>query len=315
MEGKLARDPVDRRIAALAARQHGVVTRAQLGQVGLSGTPIDKRARAGRLHRLHRGVYAVGHGRLTLHGRFMAAVLACGDGAALSHGSAALLWGLPWTEGARIDVTVPGRGARSARRLVVVHRASLEPGEASAKSGIPVTSPGRTLIDLADYGRRRPLERALDEAAYLRLDVSGLEPRHGRRGSGLLAQVLAAHMWGTTFTRSQLEERFLSLCRQHELPPPEVNQRVQRYEVDFVWRARRLIVETDGHAAHGTRVAFERDRVRDAELTAAGWRVVRMTHRRLLGQPGAVAAQLAHLLQAHWRAPEAEPSPGPGLDE
>jgi very-short-patch-repair endonuclease len=298
MEGKSAQDPLDRRISGLATRQHGVITRTQLAVRGLSGTAIDKRVLAGRLHRLHRGVYAVGHPRLTRHGAFMAAVLACGKGAVLSHGSAALLWGLPWQAHAGIDVTVPGRGARKSRRSLIVHRARLTAREATTKDGIPVTSPSRTLIDLADYGRKRALERALDEAAFLRLDVSGLRPRHGRRGCGLLAEVLSEHTPGATLTRSQLEESFLSLCRLRGLRPPEVNRRVQGYEVDFLWRAEHLIVETDGHAAHGTRAAFERDRLKDAELTAAGWRVVRVTHRRLASQSQAVAAQLLRLLQA-----------------
>jgi very-short-patch-repair endonuclease len=153
-------------------------------------------------------------------------------------------------------------------------------------------------MDLADHGKRRPLERAIDEAAFLRLDTSGLRPKPGRKGSGLLARVLADHQPGSTLTRSQLEERFLSMCRAHGLAPPEVNRRIEGYEVDFAWRGQRLVVETDGHAAHGTRAAFERDRLKDAELTAAGWRVVRLTHRRLLGQPEAVAAQLLRLLQA-----------------
>ena len=128
--------------------------------------------------------------------------------------------------------------------------------------------------------------------------MGGLRPRHGRRGTGLLAEVLAQHRPGTTLTRSQLEERFLGLCREHELPLAQVNRRLLGYEVDFLWRPQRLVVETDGRAAHGTRAAFERDRVRDADLTAAGWRVVRITHRRLTADPDAVAALLRLLLGA-----------------
>jgi very-short-patch-repair endonuclease len=226
----------------------------------------------------------------------MAAVLACGPGTVLSHGSAALHWGLPWRETQRIDVTVPTPGGRGRRRLVIVHRARLEPGERTTKDGIPVTSPSRTLIDLADYGKRRSVERALDEAAYLRLDLTDLRPRQGRRGSGVLADLLARHDPGTTRTRSVMEERFLALCRDHRLPQPQVNTDIEGYGADFAWPAQRLIVETDGHGAHGTRRAFERDRLRDADLVAAGWRVVRITYRRLLAQPEAVAAQLCRLL-------------------
>lgn len=226
----------------------------------------------------------------------MAAVLACGPGAVLSHGSAAVLLGLPWRPNKWIDVTVPTPGGRAKRRLVIVHRSSVAPSERTTKDGIPVTSPSRTLVDLADYGRRRPVERALDEAAYLRLDVGGLKPRQGRRGSGLVAELLARHDPGTTRTRSDLEEIFLALCRDQELPEPEVNADIEGYEADFVWRRQRLIIETDGHGAHGTRAAFEADRVRDAELVAAGWRVVRVTYRRLLTKPQAVGTQLCRLL-------------------
>jgi very-short-patch-repair endonuclease len=283
-------------VARLAARQHGVLSRAQLVKLGLSEAAIATRVRTGRLHRVHRGVYAVGHPLLTGHGRFMAAVLACGKAAVLSHGSAALVWGLPWPDPGRVHVTIPPPGGRAPRALVVVHRARLGQGEATRRHRIPVTSPSRTLVDLADVGRSRALERALDEASYLRLDLSGLRPKRGRKGSGLLARVLADHQPGSTLTRSQLEERFLSLCRAHGLAPPGVNRRIEGYEVDFAWREPRLIVETDGHAAHGTRAAFERDRVKDAELTTAGWRVVRVTHRRLADQPEAVLAQLVRLL-------------------
>jgi very-short-patch-repair endonuclease len=297
MRAKLVEDPLDQRIAGMATRQHGVISRAQLLAIGAGSSAIGRALEAGRLHRVHRGVYAVGHPLLTRHGRFMAAVLACGEGAVLSHGSAALLWGLPWPDSARVHVTVPTPGGRATRRLLVVRRASLELAEISRRHRIPVTSPSRTLIDLADERRRRPLERALDEAAYLRLDLSGLRPVHGRRGSGLLAEVTTQHIPGSTRTRSHLEERFLAFSRRHRLPRPEVNARIEPHEVDFLWREQRAIVETDGHAAHGTRAAFERDRVKDAELTAAGWRVVRITERRLLIQPQAVAAQLFRLLR------------------
>jgi very-short-patch-repair endonuclease len=180
---------------------------------------------------------------------------------------------------------------------VVVHRARLDPVEVTIKDAIPVTSPSRTVIDLADLGRERPVERAIDEAAYLRLDLTGLEPRQGRRGAGVLRRVVASHDAGSTLTRSELEEGFLSLCRQRGLPSPQVNRLVHGYEVDFCWPEQKLIVETDGHAAHGTRSAFERDRVKDAELTAAGWRVVRVTYRRLTTDADALARQLGRFLR------------------
>jgi very-short-patch-repair endonuclease len=283
-----------------------VVGRAQLVALGLGADAIDWRVRRKRLHRVHRSVYAVGHLGLTQNGRFMAAVLACGDGAALSHFSAAVLWAMVRDRGWPIHVTVARRRRVAGLR---VHWASLE-GERLRRAGITVTTPARTLIDLADVAPRRLLERALDEADYLRLDCTGLEPRHGRRGSRTLSSVLAVHNVGTTRTRTELEELFLALCDTHGIPRPRVNFHIEGYECDFVWREQRLIVETDGGAAHGTRKALERDPVRDAELLIAGWRVVRVTWMRLLDEPEAVAAQIRQLL-TQARRPEAPAAPHP----
>jgi very-short-patch-repair endonuclease len=302
MAPKIDKHSVDRRVLAVARRQHGVVTRAQLEELGLDKRAIGRRVRWAWLHRVHRGVYAVGHDRLTTRGRFLAAVLACGPGAALSHQSAAVLWGLRPERGPRIDVTVPTTGGRKRRGAMIVHRSPLSDHEVTVRDGVPVTTVVRTLIDLADMLSRRGLERAIDEAAYLRLDLDGLEPRRGRRGYGVLSCVLAEHEAGSTWTRSELEERLLALCRRSSLPIPEVNAQVAGYEVDFVWRDAQLIVETDGWRGHGTRGAFERDRIRDAALTAADWRVVRLTQRRLEREPEAVAKQLARLLAARPRA-------------
>jgi very-short-patch-repair endonuclease len=155
----------------------------------------------------------------------------------------------------------------------------------------------RTLIDLADCSTRRELERTIDEALYLGWDLSSLRPLSGRRGAGLLASVLDEHAAGTTRTRSEFEELLLELCRRYGLPQPVVNQVVEGYEVDFAWPEARLIVEADSWSAHGTRTAFERDRLRDAALETAGWRVIRITWRRLIREPEAVAAQLARLLR------------------
>ena len=241
-------------------------------------------------------MYAEGHPRLTLQGRFLAAVAACGDGAVLSHRSAATLWGVLPEGGPRIDVTVPNSSGRSRRGAMIVHRSPLGPHEVTRKEGIPVTTPARTVLDLAAVVSRRELERAIDEAAFLRLDLGGLEPRRGRRGGAAISRVLDEHRAGTTRTRSELEERVLALCRRADLPAPEVNAPVEGFTVDFAWRAQKLIVETDGWQAHGTRAAFERDRRRDADLTTAGWRVLRVTWARVLREPRAVAAQLSSLL-------------------
>jgi hypothetical protein len=224
----------------------------------------------------------------------MAAVLACGDGAALSHFSAAVLWEMLRDRNWPIHVTAPTERRRPGIRL---HEARLE-GERVRLDGIVVTTPGRTLVDLADVAPRRLLERAIDEADYLRLDTAGLAPRRGRRGQGLLTSVLAVHTPGTTRTRSELEERFLALCDQHGIERPEVNVDVEGYECDFVWREQALVVETDGGAAHGTARARERDRIKDARLVVAGWRVVRLTYARVVNEPAAVAAQIEQLTRA-----------------
>jgi Protein of unknown function (DUF559)/Transcriptional regulator, AbiEi antitoxin len=305
MHGQSRKDPRDGAIADLARRQHGVVGRAQLITLGLGEDAIDWRVRRRRFHRVHKGVYAVGHLALTRHGRFMAAVLACGDGAALSHFSAAVLWRI--LEGEGQDIHVTAERERKCRG-VVVHRAPLQ-GERLRRLGIVVTTPARTIIDLADLvPRRRILERAIDEAEYLRLDWSGAAPRRGRKGSGLLSSVLAVHAPGTTRTLSELEELFLEFCDSTGFPRPEVNRCIEGYLCDFVWREQRLIVETDGEQAHGSARARERDAVRDAELQLAGWMVMRVPYVRLLNDPDGVAAQVGEALTP---APAAPAAPHP----
>jgi very-short-patch-repair endonuclease len=286
-------DPLDARLAELAERQHGVVSHAQLLQLGLGKSAVGDWAKRGRLHRVHRGVYAVRYPTLTRNGHFMAAVLACGEGAALSHFSAAVLWGMLNAWGGAIHVTCE---ARRRRPGLVVHEAALGSEELRKRAGIPVTAPARTLIDLADVAPRRTLERAIDEAEYLRLDCTGLASRHGRRGSGNLSTLLAVHRPGSTRTRSELEEMFISLCDNHGLPRPEVNVHIEGYECDFVWREQRLIVETDGAAAHSGERRRVRDLERDAELAAAGWRVIRIAYERLLREPERVADQVGRAL-------------------
>jgi very-short-patch-repair endonuclease len=231
----------------------------------------------------------------------MAAVLALGKNAALSHLSAAALWDLLPDRGPRIDVTVPSHGGRKRRRLIVVHRARMTADEVTLFDAIPVTTPARTLLDVADVVRQRQLERAFDQAEYLGLDVSELTPRKGRRGYGRVCRILDDHEAGSTWTRSELEERMLALCRRQGLALPEVNSEPLGFEVDFAWPAQRLAVETDGWAAHRTRGAFERDRLRDAALVEAHWRVIRITRRRLAREPAEVAALIGRLLAAPQR--------------
>src|SRR5215213_7516217 len=293
MGGQHGKHPLDRAVADLARRQHGVVSRVQLVVLGLSVREIEGRLKRGRLHQLHRGVYAVGHLALTRNGRFMAAVLACGDGAALSHFSAAVLWGILEDRGQLIHVTVEGNRACHG---VIVHRSPLT-AQRVRRRGIVVTTPARTLVDLADVvHRRRTLERAFDEAEYLGLDWESAAPIHGRKGSGLLSSVLVVHEPGTTRTLSELEEQFLVLCEKHRLPRPAVNDSIEGYLCDFVWREQRLIVETDGRRAHGTTRARRRDPMKDADLQIAGWRVMRIPSMRLFREPEAVRDQLARLL-------------------
>lgn len=295
MRDQSTEHPLEQRLAILARRQHGVVAHAQLIALGLSRSAIGVWVKRGRLHRVHRGVYAVGHLALTRYGRFMASVLACGEGAALSHFSAAVVWGILEGEGQAIHVTTEKR-----RRVrgVVTHEAPLQ-GERVRRFGIVVTTPARTIVDLADVvSRRRILERAIDEAEYLRLDWTGAAPRRGRSGSGLLASVLAVHEPGSTRTRSELEETFLTFCDSRGFRRPEVNCGIEGHECDFVWRDERLIVETDGAQAHETERARQRDPVRDADLQIAGWRVIRIPSVRLARGPDAVEKQIRRGLAA-----------------
>ncbi len=272
-----------------------MVTRAQLEAMGLSRSAVGRRARDGRLHRVHRGVYAVGHPILTANGHRMAAVLACGPGATLSHASAAALWGLRPTSATRIDVTVNGAGGRAKRSRLRIHRAaSLRDDEVTEHDCIRVTTPARTLLDLASSLPRRALERALDQAEVLELfDLRALQAavdRHrGERGAGVLASALQQHRAGTTLTKSTLEELMLAICDDHGLPRPLVNAWVEGLEVDFYWPAQRLVVEADSYQFHRSRAAFERDRERDAILARAGHRALRFTHRQIKREPAAVA--------------------------
>ena len=248
-------------------------------------------------------MYAAGHARLTLAGARVAALLASGDGAVLSHRTAADLWALRSSNPRIVDVTIYSRAGRTPRPGIRLHRAPLPRNEVTRKDGFPVTSPARTLFDLSAVLTPRSLERAVDEAERLGLfDLGEMETvmaaNRGRSGRPKLATVLAGHRAGSTLTRSELEERFLALCRANSLPSPEVNTRMGTFLVDFLWREQRLIVETDGRESHGTTVAFERDRARDARLTAAGYRVVRFTYRQIAREATSVARLLRALLGA-----------------
>jgi Transcriptional regulator, AbiEi antitoxin/Protein of unknown function (DUF559) len=288
----------------LATRQYGVVSRRQLLALGLGPGAIDSRLRSGRLHRLHRGVYAVGHSRLSKRGIWLAAVLAYGEGALLSHESAAALWGLIDPPLVPVDVTAThGRPGRKGIRL---HRANVHPRERSARHGIPVTSVAQALLDMAALAPERRLSRAYEEADRLNLLRPGaLEQvcRHGvgRRGLGAIQRLIVDAEERGGATRSSLEDMFVALCRKWGLPVPAVNAPLLGFEIDALWVQQRLVAELDGFAYHRHRAAFERDRARDATLQAAGYRVVRFTYRRLEREPGAVARELRALLATRLR--------------
>jgi Transcriptional regulator, AbiEi antitoxin/Protein of unknown function (DUF559) len=285
MRGKVATDPL---IAALAARQHGVVSRAQLRIAGVHDRAIDRRIASGRLHVVHRGVFAVGHPVMTREGRWMAAVLAAGKDAVLSHATAAGAWNLRPPGAGAIHVTVPGNPGRSRQRGIRIHRSrSLAPADTTSHLVIPITTPLRTLIDLATVLEPLPLEQALDQAdQHGLIDFAELRARPLPRS----LQAVLARYPGRSFTRSELEDRFFALCDKHNLPRPLNNTIIEGEEVDFVWRAKRLIVEVDGYGYHRSPSRFESDRERDVMLTLAGWQVMRFTWTQLTDRPNWVAA-------------------------
>ncbi|HEX6939899.1 MAG TPA: DUF559 domain-containing protein [Longimicrobiales bacterium] len=299
MTGRTRRRNTEAVIASIASRQHGVVTRGQLLAAGIGADVIDRRLKAGVLHPLHRGVYRVGPVAAP-RAREMAACLACGRSAVVSHGSAAALWGfLPAaTHRAPVDITITrGNRRRSGVRVHRVHRLSSD--EVTKLDSIPLTTPARTLLDLSGTIEPRALEQALAEAFAQRLArpaaIRKVLARHAARpGARTLARLLQAGP--PALTRSEAEERLLRLIRQAALDPPEVNVRVAGPRVDFFWREQRLVVEVDGFAFHASPHAFERDRRRDAALTAAGMRVMRVTWRQIVEEPEAVLVRIAQAL-------------------
>jgi very-short-patch-repair endonuclease len=235
----------------------------------------------------------------------MAAVLAIGPDAVLSHRSAAALWGMRATGRGRIEVTV-ARNPRT-RPTIQVHAAQLPADEVTTEHGIPVTTPARTLLDLAAVLDAGQVERAMNEAEFLRLtdptSLDDLVDRHrGRPGTRTIRELLKTHNIGATITRSELEARFLRFLDDAVLPRPRMNVSLQLedrwIEADCVWPDQRVIAELDGHASHATTAGFERDRARDRALQAAGWRVIRITWRQLHEEPDAVARDLERLLKA-----------------
>jgi hypothetical protein len=289
----------DLKIAALAEQQYGVVARVQLAALGVGDRAIDHRIQRKRLHPLHRGVYAVGQRQLRKEAGWMAAVLAYGPGAVLSHRPGGAHWQIVRDRGP-CQVTV-GKARRS-RTGIRVHHAHLQPDEVTVHEGIPITTVPRTLFDFAAVAPQRELERAINEAEVLHLwDELSLDhlldryPRH--KGNRAIRAALSQRRAGATVTKSELEEMFIALIDAAGIPRPEINAMVEGFEVDAVWRDVRLAVELDGRDTHGTAAAFERDRHRDRALQVAGWRVVRITYRQMRDTPEAVAGDL-RLLRA-----------------
>jgi predicted transcriptional regulator of viral defense system len=295
-------------MARLAARQHGVVARRQLTELGLGRHAIGWLIKRGRLHVIHRGVYAVGHRRLTRDGMWMAAVLAAD--AVLSHRSAAASWGIRESARRTIELT----GPREQRHPgLIVHRVRLPPDETTTLRGIPVTTPARTLLDLAGILDAHRLARAAERAEALRLgsptsldDLTNRYPR--RKGTKNLKRLIKEHRIVPTTTANDLERRFLTFLDANALPRPLVNESLDPNTTpDFRWPDHRLIVELDGFETHGTRQAFERDRARDRRLLAEGWRVARITKRQLEEDPGELADQLRAMLRSATTAAPAPP--------
>ena len=273
---------------------------AQLHEAGMGRGAIHARVRAGRVVRLHRGVYAVGHAQLTALGWRWAAVLACGgpDRAALSHRSAAAVWDL-LPSPAQFDISTLA-SARSTRRIRV-HR-GLQPSDIAHIDGLPVTTVARTLVDLTATQTAHQTERVVHRAQHLRLlDTHAINEQlaqaQGRRTKPLIAALERLQATDPDVTRSELEERFLTLILNAQLPRPHANARVGPYEVDFLWPDHHLIVETDGAATHATPQAFENDRQRDAELAARGYRVLRFTWRQIVYEPDSVLRAVAAALR------------------
>lgn len=289
----------ERSIAALAARQHGTISTAQLREIGLSPAGITRRIRQRRLHRLAIGVYAVGRPDIAPAGRRHAAVLLAGPGATVSHASAAATWSLiPATR--RIHVTVPPATRTRSSALVVIHRLrDLHAEDVVEIDGHPVTTVGRTLVDLGASASARTVQRAFIAAERRRLldmaDVDAVLARVGRRpGPAALRTVLRAYDPRWQAVRSTLELRLLELLHAHGLPRAEVDVWVlDRFVADFLWRDARLVLEMDSERFHTTPQDRRADARRDAELRRAGYAVLRVTERELDTAPARAAARIA----------------------
>lgn len=299
------RGHVDGLIADAAASRHGVLTTEDLLGLGLSRAAVQNRSARGSLHRLYPDVYAVGDPLLSLHGRWLAAVRACGPDAALSHRDAAMLWGLIRSTRRSIDVIGPGQKGRKLEGIDR-HIAALLPRDLCVRDGIPCTSPSRTLLDFAAVAAPRPLERAFEEGWTLGvLDLRSLEDvlerAGGHHGAGRLKRLVERHQHGSTVTESGLEELFLALVEGAGVECPQLNVHLpipgEELKVDCLWSANRLVVELDSRRYHSGPLAFTEDRRRDRLLRLAGYDSVRFTDEELVRRPDEVVATVVDLLQ------------------
>jgi hypothetical protein len=293
--------PPREELAGRASRQYGIVAVWQLRAMGFTPDSVKRLVAAGRLHRLYRGVYAVGHRALSARGKLLAAVYSCGPAAVASHHDAAWVWGVRGLGGSVFHVTVPGRGRRSHGRVKLHCVRSLDDEEVAVVDGIPVTSLARTLVDegalLTQQQLRRTFEEAdrrglLDAAAVGRVCDRG----RGRRGVAAARLALEYYRPDPPKTRSELELDFLDFCRANGIPEPGVNLWVEGQEVDAAWLDAGVVVELDSWEYHRTRAAFERDRERAAKLEVAGIRRVPVTSRRMQMDGTALRTQLLSLL-------------------
>ncbi len=288
-------------LADLAKRQCGVVSiRQLLGSLGYSQSAVGRATASGRLHRVHRGVYAVGHTRISLRGHCLAAVLACGPGALLSHASAAWLWEISNRSPAPFEVTGPVR-RRPRPPIRLHHTRALATEDCGCIDGIPVTALPRTLLDLAAKVPRDRLERALDRAERLELFDLGpveslLERAVGHPGASRLRRALGIYR-APDLVRSEFERRFLDLVRKAGLPSPTANFNVAGYELDMYWQKERFAIELDVYETHGTRAAFENDRRRQEDLKLMGTEMIRVTAPRFDREPTQVIERVARLLE------------------
>jgi len=291
----------DRVVGGFADRQHGVVSREQLLAAGQTPRVIRRAVDAGRLRPVFRGVYAFGHIALRREGWWMAALLACGEGAALSHRTAATIWGLVTGPTLPVDVTTSTDHGRK-HRQITTHRTLLVPLDAVVRDDLRVTTPSRTTVDLAATLKGRALREVVERAQDLRrfdpIDVRDALARAPRRPrSRRLHDLITVMSPDDDNARSHLERLFLALTRKAKLPKPTANHEIAGRRRDFAWPVERLVVETDGYRYHSSRAARRRDNRRDRQLTAVGWRTVRFTYEEVAFEPGVVGAELAQLLR------------------